>query len=50
MAAAEDVSNQTDIIEWWSSHETDLPNWAKACRLVLLVQPSSAASERVFLF
>ena len=47
-AAAEDVSNKTDIIEWWSSHETDLPNWAKACRLVLLVQPSSAASERVF--
>ena len=21
LAAAEDVANQTDIIEWWSSHE-----------------------------
>ena len=25
-----------------------LPNWASAARKVLLVQPSSAASERVF--
>ena len=27
---------------------TELPNWAAACRKVLLIQPSSAASERVF--
>ena len=48
LAAAEDVSSQTDPIAWWKSHEADLPNWAKVCRLMLLVQPSSAASERVF--
>ena len=47
VAASEDLSKQIDFIQWWSSHETDLPNWAKACRLIFLVQPSSAASERV---
>ena len=25
-----------------------LPNWTRSCRLVLLVQPSSGAAERVF--
>ena len=48
LAAAEDVSAQADPVAWWKSHEPGLPNWAKACRLILLVQPSSAASERVF--
>ena len=50
LAGSEDVrvSSQTDLIQWWKSHETDLPNWAKACQRVLLVQPSSAAAERVF--
>ena len=31
-------------------HAMELPKWANAFRLVLLVQPSSAAVERVFLF
>ena len=48
LAAAEDVSSQTDPFVWWKSHETQLPIWSKAFRLVVLVQPSSAASERVF--
>ena len=30
------------------NHQNDLPAWAEACKLVLLVQPSSAAAERVF--
>ena len=46
LAASEDVSTQTDAIA--KLHETELPNWDNACRLILLVQPSSAASERVF--
>ena len=25
-----------------------IPGWANACKLVLLIQPSSAAAERVF--
>ena len=29
-------------------HETKLPNWANACRLIVLVELSSAASEQVF--
>ena len=49
VAASENLFKQIDCIQWWSSHEIDLPNWAKACRLIILVQPSSAASERVFL-
>ena len=48
LAVAEDASNQTEPIAWWKSHEADLQNWTKALRLVLLVQPSSAAAERVF--
>ena len=38
----------TDICEWRKSKETVLPNWGGAARKALLVQPSSAASERVF--
>lgn len=48
LAAAEDISPQVDPVQWWKSHESSLPKWASACRLVLLMQPSSAAAERVF--
>ena len=48
LAAAEDVSAQVDPLTWWKIHENDLPLWAKACKMVLLVQPSSGAAERVF--
>ena len=47
MAASEDVSTDIDPVVWWKNHAIDLPNWAAAFRLVLLVQPSSAAAERV---
>ena len=48
MAAAEDVSPRTAPITWWKSHADMLPHWAQSFKLVLLVQPSSAATERVF--
>ena len=48
MAASEDVSTDIDPVAWWKNHAIELPNWAAAFRLVLLVQPSSAAAERVF--
>ena len=48
LAAAEDVSPRADPITWWKSHEDDLPHWGQSVKLVLLVQPSSAAAERVF--
>ena len=42
------ASSQTEPIAWWKSHEADFQNWTKALRLVLLVQPSLAAAERVY--
>ena len=48
LAAAEDVSDKVDVIWWWKLHEEKLPTWTRICKLVFLVQPSSAAAERVF--
>ena len=31
-----------------SVRQDELPNWSKACKIALLTQPSSAATERVF--
>lgn len=33
---------------WFRNHSGRLPHWSKAARLISLVQPSSAAAERVF--
>ena len=48
MAKAEDVAPTISRTDWWSDHESELPNWSNACKLSLLFQPSSAAAERVF--
>ena len=50
VAAAEEVVIQCEEkkVEWWQLHAERLPNWSSAVKKVLLVQPSSAASERVF--
>ena len=50
MAAREDVSTEIDLIAWWKRHAIELPKWANAFKKALLVQPSSAAAERVFQF
>ena len=47
-ALAEDVSQAIDPIAWWKDHEHRLPHWSQACRYLTLIQPSSAAAERVF--
>ena len=47
-AAVEDVSADISVAEWWKNHEHELPSWSRACGLIMLVQPSSAAAERVF--
>ena len=49
LAAIAGVSLETadDKLRWWS-RQVGLPLWSSAFRKVLLVQPSSAASERVF--
>ena len=51
LAATEDVVIPTEEkkVEWWCGHEEQLPRWASAVKQVILVQPSSATSERVFL-
>ena len=50
LATAEDVSDQVDVMDWWKGLEerNAMPHWTRTCKLVLLVQPSSAAAERVF--
>ena len=47
-AAAEDVCEEVDVVGWWKGHKSNLPKWASAFELLILVQPSSAGAERVF--
>ena len=47
MVASEDVSTEIDLIAWCKRPAIELPKWANAFKKVLLVQPSSAAAERV---
>ena len=48
LAHAADVSSTIDTLRWWEDHRNDLPAWSSAVRKVSLLQPSSAAAERVF--
>ena len=48
LSLAEDVSPDVNVTSWWKNHEQEIPSWGAACKLMLLVQPSSAAAERVF--
>ena len=47
LALAQDVSPY-DTLTWWKGHSQELPYWSTAAQNVVLVQPSSASSERVF--
>ena len=48
LALATDISPQVDPVDWWQRNSANLPHWSNAASQVLLVQPSSAAAERVF--
>lgn len=50
IAAAEGVVETIDPLKWWKDKEENgsLVNWAQAFKLILLIQPSSGAAERVF--
>ena len=48
LAAAEGVAPQFDHCEWWKYYSADIPMWARSLRKMALIQPSSAAAERVF--
>ena len=48
MAKADGVSPELDKLEWWKKHQLELPNWSRACKTALLIQPLSATAECVF--
>ena len=50
LAAAQDVIIpwEEDKVKWWRQQSDNLPHWSSAVMKVLLVQPSSAAAQRVF--
>ena len=48
VAAVEDINSSHDPLFFWKQHEQKLPAWSRSARQVLLIQPSSAASKRVF--
>ena len=37
-----------DCLKYWKNSESTLPQWATSAKKILVVQPSSAAVERVF--
>ena len=51
IAAAERVSvacEEGKVTTWWAAHRDTLPHWCALVQKLLLIQPSSAAAERVF--
>ena len=40
---------EAGLVIWWKRNEENLPKWSKACKDMLLLQPSSAAAERHFI-
>ena len=48
LALAQDVTPDYDTLSWWKGYSHELPYWSTAAQNVVLVQPSSATSERVF--
>ena len=47
-ALTDDVAGEINELKWWSQHSKEIPSWASARKQILVLQPSSAASERVF--
>ena len=50
LAKAIDVAPMVCPLQWWWSNAAELPYWSQAAQKVLLLQPSSAALECVFLY
>ena len=48
IAKADGVDPSFCHLRWWKNNSSSLPHWSALARQVLLVQPSSAAAERVF--
>jgi hAT family C-terminal dimerisation region len=47
-AAATSIDAHVDIAHWWRLHASTLPHFASAAKRAIVIQPSSAAAERVF--
>ena len=48
IAKASGVSADIDILDWWGKHSEELVTWSSIAKDLVLIQPSSAAAERVF--
>ena len=48
LAKTADISPDICPLVWWKANASELPHWSSATSIVILIQPSSAASERVF--
>ena len=44
----EELSNTISSLQFWNNNALSLPKWSHAAQHVFLLQPSSAAAERVF--
>ena len=49
LAKVADISPDICPLMWWKANASDLPHWSSTTSNILLVQPTSASSERVFL-
>ena len=48
ISKATGVNVSINVLEWWGKHSDELVSWASLVKDMVLVQPSSAAAERVF--
>ena len=48
LARVNDLHEEFNLLDWWKSNASVLPNWSSIARKIMLLQPSSAAAERVF--
>lgn len=48
IAKATGVSINVNVLEWWGKHSNELESWANVAKDLVLLQPTSAAAERVF--
>ena len=48
LAKATDISHDVCPFTWWQANTSELPHWSAATGMIVLIQPISAASERVF--
>ena len=48
VAATEDISLDCDTLMFWKQYANNIPKWKEVAAKILLLQPSSAAAERVF--